>query len=178
MCKTTRHNRVQEERFKFGVQIPKNWKDSQRLDAANGNTMWADAVKIEMDQLHEYDTFIDKGLGAPMEPDWKRINAHLVFDCKSDLRRKARLVAGGHMTAQPKDSSYSGVVSMRSIRMLALLAELNGLKFWAADVSNAYLEAKTKERVYIVASPEFGPLEGHTLIIYKALYGLCRRTLA
>jgi Reverse transcriptase (RNA-dependent DNA polymerase) len=29
-----------------------------------------------------------------------------------------------------------------------------------------------KEKVYIVAGPEFGPLEGHTLIIFKALYGL------
>ena len=28
------------------------------------------------------------------------------------------------------------------------------------DISNAYLEAKTKEKVYFVAGPEFGPLEG------------------
>ena len=41
-----------------------------------------------------------------------------------------------------------------------------------ADVGNGYLEAKTKEKVYIVAGPEFGELQGHTLIIYKALYGL------
>jgi hypothetical protein len=39
-------------------------------------------------------------------------------------------------------------------------------------VGNAYLEAKTKEKVYIVGGPEFGELEGHILIIYKALYGL------
>ena len=29
-----------------------------------------------------------------------------------------------------------------------------------------------KEKVYIVSGPEFGPLEGHNLIIIKALYGL------
>ena len=40
------------------------------------------------------------------------------------------------------------------------------------DVGSAYLEALTQEKVYIIAGPEFGPLEGHTLIIYKALYGL------
>ena len=28
------------------------------------------------------------------------------------------------------------------------------------------------EKVYIRAGPEFGDLEGHLLIIYKALYGL------
>jgi hypothetical protein len=46
------------------------------------------------------------------------------------------------------------------------------LEIWGANVGNAYLEAKTKEKVYIVAGPEFGPLEGHTLLIDKALYGL------
>jgi hypothetical protein len=35
-----------------------------------------------------------------------------------------------------------------------------------------YLEAETKEKVYIIGGPGFGELEGHTLIIHKALYGL------
>ena len=52
------------------------------------------------------------------------------------------------------------------------LAELNDLQHWGADVGNAYLEAKTKEKVYIIGGPEFGTLEGHTLLINKALYGL------
>ena len=39
-------------------------------------------------------------------------------------------------------------------------------------IRNAYLEAKTKEKLYIVAGPEFEELEGHILVIYKALYGL------
>ena len=34
------------------------------------------------------------------------------------------------------------------------------------------MEAKTKEKLYIVAGPEFEELEGHILVIYKALYGL------
>jgi hypothetical protein len=52
------------------------------------------------------------------------------------------------------------------------LAELNQLELWGADVGNAYLEATTKEKVYIIGGPEFGSLEGHTLIIFKALNGL------
>ena len=53
------------------------------------------------------------------------------------------------------------------------MSELNGLKLWGADVGNAYLESYTKEKNYIVAGPEFGEeLEGHILIINKALYGL------
>ena len=41
-----------------------------------------------------------------------------------------------------------------------------------ADIGNAFLEAKTKEKLYIVAGPEFEELAGHILVINKALYGL------
>ena len=56
--------------------------------------------------------------------------------------------------------------------MCIFAGELNGLSQCAADVGNAYLEAYTKEKLYIEAGPEFGPLQGHTLIVTKALYGL------
>jgi Reverse transcriptase (RNA-dependent DNA polymerase) len=56
--------------------------------------------------------------------------------------------------------------------LIVFLAELNALEVWGADVANAYLEALTKEKVYIIGGPEFGDLAGHTLLIFKALYGL------
>ncbi len=52
------------------------------------------------------------------------------------------------------------------------MAKLNDLDIWATDIGNAYLEAEMQEKVYIIAGPEFGELKGHTLIIFKALYGL------
>jgi len=58
------------------------------------------------------------------------------------------------------------------LRAVIAIAELNGDPIYQADVGNAYLEAKTKEKVYIIAGPEFGPLQGHTMVIVKALYGL------
>ena len=85
---------------------------------------------------------------------------------------QARLVAGGHLTPDPIESIYSGVVSIRSLRLVIFLAKLNNLEVWGADIGNAYLEATTKEKLYIVAGPEFEELEGHILVIYKALYGL------
>ena len=39
------------------------------------------------------------------------------------------------------------------------------------DVGNAYLQALTKEKLYIVGRPEFEELQGHVLVMYKALYG-------
>ena len=82
------------------------------------------------------------------------------------------MVADGHLTDVPLDSVYSGVVSLRGLRLVLFLAELNGLDTCATDIGNAYLEAETKEKVCIITGKEFSPLEGHLLIIRKALYGL------
>ena len=56
--------------------------------------------------------------------------------------------------------------------MIVFLAELNGLELWDTDISSAHLEAHTKEKVCIIAGPEFGPLEGHRLLVSRALCGL------
>ena len=60
---------------------------------------------------------------------------------------------------------------MRNLRLAMYLAELTGLQLWGADVGNAYLQTLTKEKLYIVAGPEFEELQGHVLVMHKALYG-------
>jgi hypothetical protein len=62
------------------------------------------------------------------------------------------------MTQVPNDSVYSGVVSLRSLRLATLAGELNDLEIMVGDVSLAYLEVYTKENVGFVAGPEFGEL--------------------
>ena len=96
---------------------------------------------------------------------------HFVFDVKHYLKFKARLVADGHLTKEPNETVYSEVVSLRNLRLAMFLAELNGLQLWQADVRNAYLQALTKRKPYIVAGPEFEGLQGHVLVMNKALYG-------
>ena len=63
------------------------------------------------------------------------------------------------LTYVPLNSVYSGVVSLRGLRMCVFLAELNDMVAHATDIGNAYLEATTTEKVCIKAGPEFGPLE-------------------
>ena len=58
------------------------------------------------------------------------------------------------------------------MRLAILIGEMNGLVCKAGDTGSAYLEAKTKEKVCFIAGKGFGSLEGHTLIIIKALHGL------
>ena len=167
--------------YQFGFLIPKDYKQALQLDEQNGNSKWYDATKLEIDQINEYKVFQDHGK-AQYDPKsrtvsnspngYQKIRVHLIFAVEHDGRHKARLVAGGHLTPDPIESIYSGIVSIRSLRLVIFLAELNNLEVWGADIGNAYLEAENKENLYVVAGPEFGGLEGHILVIYKALYGL------
>ena len=69
----------------------------------------------------------------------QKIRVHFVFDVKHCGKFKARLVADGHLTKTPMETVYSGVVSIRNLRLAMFLAELNNLELWGADVGNAYL---------------------------------------
>ena len=94
-----------------------------------------------------------------------------MFDVKHYGKFKARLVADGHLTKEPNETVYCRVVSSRNLRLEMFHAELNGLQLWEADVGNAYLQALTKEKPYIVAGPEFEELQGHAVAMHKAVYG-------
>ena len=159
-------------KYKFGFEVPRDYKHAINLDKKNGNTKFADATALELSQIDEYETFIDLGVTDTPPPGSKKIRVHLIYDIKHDGRHKARLVADGHITDIPLTSVYSGVVSLRGLRIVVFLAELNNLQLWGTDIGNAYLEAKTQEKVHIIGGPEFGKRQGHTLVINKALYGL------
>ena len=164
-------------RYQHGFQVPKDYNDAIRLDKENSNTHWQDAMDLELTQIHEYKVFKDTGKaqfhnGKAVTPDgFQKIRVHFVYAVKHDGRFKARLVADGHLTKEPVESIYSGVVSLRSLRMVVFLSQLNDLEIWGADVGNTYLEAYTDEKLCIIAGPEFKELQGHLLIMIKALYG-------
>ena len=92
------------------------------------------------------------------------IRVHLAFAVKVCGRHKARLVADGHLAPEPAENIYSGVFSLRNLRLVILLGKLNNLDPWGADIGNPYLEAFTDEKLYIVSGPEFQELEGYILI--------------
>ncbi len=158
-------------KFKFGVQVPNNFKEAVEIDNGNGNKDWQDVNQVEMDKMDEYKVFVDYGFKKAPH-GYKKIMVHVVFDVKYDGRKRARLITGGHLTDPTNDTPYTGIASLKNIRICIFIAKMNGLIICAADVGSAYLEAFTKEKLYIIAGPEFGDLKGHTLLINKALYGL------
>jgi hypothetical protein len=101
-------------KYKYGHEIPRTYEQAKRIDQKNGNTLWGDATVLELNQIDEYATFIDKGHHSKVTPPTgsKKIRVDIVYDVKLDGSRKARLVADGHLTDIPLDSVYSGIVSL------------------------------------------------------------------
>ena len=84
---------------------------------------------------------------------------------KHDGRHNPRLVlADGSLTPEPVDNIYSGLVSLRDLRLVIFLGELDNLDLWGADIGNAYLEAYTHEKIFIIAGPEFEEMKSFILI--------------
>ena len=163
LIRAAKQSRIRQVRasaqYQHGFQVPKDYNDAIRLDKENSNTHWQDAMDLELTQIHESKVFKDTGKaqfhnGKVVTPDgFQKIRVHFVYAVKHDGRFKARLVADGHLTKEPVQSIYSGVVSLRSLRMVVFLSQLNDLEIWGADVGNAYLEAYTDEKLCIIAGP-------------------------
>ena len=64
------------------------------------------------------------------------------------------------------------MVSTESVRIVFTYAALNGLDVFAADIRNAYLQAPSSQKDFIICGEEFG-LEnvGKVALIHRALYG-------
>jgi hypothetical protein len=73
---------------------------------------------------------------------------HVGYNIKHDGRHSGRLLADGHLTPVPDNSVCSGVISLRALRIIIFLAELDKLKLWGADISSAHLEAETQEKAF------------------------------
>jgi hypothetical protein len=165
---------------KFGIRVPKSISEALQLDRENGNRLWEDAIKKEMGKAKVAYTPV-----AGCTPEQVRANqvdklrghqeikCHIIFDIKMDFTRKARFVAGGHMTETPNSLTYSSVVSRESVKLAFLIAALNGLDIMSCDIGNAYLNAACREKIWFVAGPECGAeLCGTPCKLVRALYGL------
>ena len=102
------------------------------------------------------------------------MRCHMIFDVKfgENFRRKARLVAGGHMTDTPNTLTYSSVVSCDSVHIALTITALNELSVMGCDIQNAYLTAECREKIWTQAGPEFGSKSGSIMIVKNVLYGL------
>lgn len=166
--------------YKFGVQVPKTVDEAYRLDTESETDYWTKAIEREMTKLrpavdvhsqHTPDQIRSRQARDTLV-GYQEIPVHWVFDVKMDLTRRARFVAGGHKTETPTCGMYSSVVSRDSVRIAMTLCSLYDLKLWACDISNAYLNADCREKVWFKAGREWGEDQGLVIVVKKALNGL------
>ena len=155
---------------KYRIQLPHSVEEALKIDEVTGTTYGRDAIDKELRVVKvAWEARDDLDLGEVRAGrqliGHTEISCHMVFDVKMDLTRKARLVAGGHMTDAPNSLTYSSVVSRDSIRVAFLVAALKGLRILACDIGNAYLNAPCREKV----GKEF---QGRICLMVRALYGL------
>ena len=164
------NTRVRKATHKYGVEMPTSIEHAYQLDVKNGDTLWRDAINKEMYNVSVAFEILESERSPP--PGWTKSSGHLVFDVKMDFTRKARWVKDGHRTADLNRSTYAGVVSRETVRIAMLYSAMNNVPIVAGDILNAYLQAPSSEKHYIICGTEFG-LEnvGKVALIRRALYG-------
>ena len=143
-----------------------------QLDRDNNNRLWQDAVEKEISALIHHGCFRFEKPGYKLPDEYQYAPLHLVFEVKQDLRRKMRLVILGNKVDSCGLSTRATVVKGISVRLLSIIAHRDNLKELCGDIGNAFIQAKTNEKIYTRCGSAFGSREGCIAIIVRALYGL------
>ena len=116
-------------------------------------------------------------------PGWKLLKRHartarrLIRTLKKSKHRQARASRKyKHGWEVPRDYAHALQLDIHNGNNKwkeAIDLEIEQIKEYQVftDVGNEYLQALTREKLYIVGGPEFEELQGHVLVMYKALYG-------
>ena len=111
---------------KFGIRLPKGTREALHIDEDTGTDFWKWAIEKELRRVKvaweaRDDLDIEQFRSGKQLIGYTEIVCHMVFDVKIDFTRKARFVAGGHLTDAPDTITYSSVVSRNSVRIALLL---------------------------------------------------------
>ena len=88
----------------------------------------------------------------------------MIFDVKMDnFIRKARLIAGVHMTKASVAVTYASVVSRETVRIYLTIAALNDLQVKFGDILNAYITAPVMESIWNTLRPKFCDDQGYSI---------------
>jgi hypothetical protein len=126
------------------IELPTSINHARQLDRVNENNLWMEVLQKEMFNIGIAFEVLNDGVSAPK--GWNRATGHILWDVKMDLPRKPRWVLDGHQQADPE--------------------------VCAADIHNAYLQAPSSNKDYIICGPEFGiEHESKVTLVHRALYG-------
>ena len=141
------------------------------------NHAWADAMKVEIDSLHNNHVWELVELPVGRKP----VGSKWVFKVKTNAdgsieRCKARLVAQGYSQKEglDYDETFSPVVRSESVRSVVALASKCGLKLHQMDITTAFLNGDLNEEVFM-KQPEGFISHGQEHLVCRldrSIYGL------
>ena len=150
-----RQTRYLKKSHKFGIELPNTVEQAYALDAKNGNTLWADAISKEIENVRVAFEVLPDGKSVPIGHQF--VQCHIVFDIKMEnFRQKTRLVAGGNMTKASATVTDVSVVSRETVKIALMIATLNDLEVESGNILNAYVPVPVTEKVWATLGPEFG----------------------
>ncbi|KAL7476013.1 LOW QUALITY PROTEIN: hypothetical protein ACHAW6_001903 [Cyclotella cf. meneghiniana] len=132
-----RNARYHKWTHNFGSELPKTVDEAYVIDKATGTTFWRDVIKLEMKNVQVAFDVLPDGVAPPL--DHQYMKCHMIFDVKMDFH--CPIIARGHMTKAPATLTYASVVSQDTMWIALLVAALNNVDIWAADVLNTYIAA-------------------------------------
>ena len=139
----------------------------------NGTTYWQYDISKEVSNVIIAFKILEDEEFLP--PGYKKSSGHLILNMKMDFTRKAWWVKDGHKTTDPESSSYAGVVSIESVRILHIHSSIYGVPVTAEDVCNTHLQAPLSKKHYVICGTKF-VLKNiwKKVLITRALYGGAR----
>ena len=101
---------------KYGVRLPHSVQEALAIDKDTETDFWWKAIQKELNKVMMAFEFDESMTPEQVRQNksayvgFQEITCHMIFDVKMDLTRKARFVAGGHLTEPPASITYSSVV--------------------------------------------------------------------
>ena len=78
--------RIRNTTVKFGIKVPRTTKQARELDRENGNTLWSDAIALEMNTILPA---FDLSENDVIPPKYEKASGHIIFDVRMTLECKA-----------------------------------------------------------------------------------------
>ena len=132
--------------MKYGIRVPRNAKGATQFDKENGNLVWNNAILKGLEALMSMKLFkkLPSSLRKARAKGLQFAPLNIIFDVKVDLRRKSRLVIGGHVVDSSGHEVYAYTMNSVSARILMTIAATNNLDFMTGDIGITYPNANTE----------------------------------
>ena len=101
----------------YGIRVPKTRREALAIDKENGNNLWSDNIKKEMQNVAP--EFKLKAKDGHIGNKYKLVGFYnMVCDIKMDFTWKLHIVSNRHRVPDSAVCTYSGVVSRESIHIV------------------------------------------------------------